>query len=145
MWETESFAFCDLALLNPQLDRISFLQVDKVLGGMNSHHTDMCYCPGWDFSNDMFGLVLWQSLNFISWTKAIRSSFREDFEGPVYRIKDGDRFNSEGHLFWSLFPLKKETNKHMFVFFFSFLFVFFLIKTSVLVSVVSEYVLFHHK
>lgn len=50
-----------------------------------SLHTDICYSPGQDLSNDIFGSALRQSLDFfISWAQA---SPGEHFANLVYKMK----------------------------------------------------------
>ncbi len=51
-------------------------------------HTDICYSPGQDLSNDVFGLALQQSFNFlISRTQAILGIVSETTSVGVYEMK----------------------------------------------------------
>ncbi len=55
---------------------------------MYNLHTDICYSPGQDLSNDVFGLALQQSFNFlISRTQAISGVVSESTSVGVNEIK----------------------------------------------------------
>ncbi len=56
---------------------------------MYNLHTDICYSPGQDLSNDVFGLALQQSFNFlISRTfQAISGVVSESTSVGVYEMK----------------------------------------------------------
>ncbi len=55
---------------------------------MYNFHTDICYSPGQDLSNDVFGLALQQSFNFlISRTQAISGVVSESTSVGVYEMK----------------------------------------------------------
>ncbi len=55
---------------------------------MYNLHTDICYSPGQDLSNDVFGLALQQSFNFlISRTQAILGVVSESTSVGVYEMK----------------------------------------------------------